>query len=62
MFDHAKEVTVEGTVTEFSYRNPHVFLYVDVEEEGATLKYWIEMSNIPIMIRRGIGAPSRQRP
>ena len=56
MFDHAQEVTVEGTVTEFSYRNPHVFLYVDVEEEGATVKYWIEMSNIPIMIRRGIGA------
>ena len=56
MFDHAQEVTVEGTVSEFSYRNPHVFLYVDVEEQGETVKYWIEMSNIPNMIRRGIGA------
>jgi hypothetical protein len=56
MFDHATEITIEGTVSEFSYRNPHVFLYVDVAEQGETVKYWIEMSNIPNMIRRGIGA------
>ena len=56
MFDHATEVTIEGTVSEFSYRNPHVFLYVDVVEQGEAVKYWIEMSNIPNMIRRGIGA------
>ncbi len=56
MFDHSVETTIEGTVSEFSYRNPHVFLYVDVAEEGETVKYWIEMSNIPNMIRRGIGA------
>jgi hypothetical protein len=56
MFDHATEVTIEGTVSEFSYRNPHVFLYVDVAEQGEAVKYWIEMSNIPNMIRRGIGA------
>jgi hypothetical protein len=56
MFDHNQEVTIEGTVSDYSYRNPHVFLYVDVQEEGEVVKYWIEMSNIPNMIRRGIGA------
>ena len=56
MFDHSKEMTVTGTVTEFVFRNPHVFLYIDVEnEKGGTVNYWIEMSNIPNMIRRGIG-------
>ena len=56
MFDHAKDVTVSGTVTEFVFRNPHVFLYVDVTgENGEKVNYWIEMSNIPNMIRRGIG-------
>jgi hypothetical protein len=56
MFDHAKEVTVTGTVTEFVFRNPHVFLYVDSKNEnGEVVHYWIEMSNIPNMIRRGIG-------
>ena len=56
MFDHDREVTLTGTVTKFSFRNPHVFLFVDVEEEnGETVNYWVEMSNIPNMIRRGIG-------
>lgn len=55
MFDHAKDVSVTGTVTEFVFRNPHVFLYVEVKSEnGETVNYWIEMSNIPNMIRRGI--------
>ena len=55
MFDHSKPVTLTGTVTEFVFRNPHVFLYVDVKgQNGETVKYWIEMSNIPNMIRRGI--------
>ena len=56
MFNYNQEVDVTGTVTEMSFRNPHVFLYVDVEEEsGETVNYWIEMSNLPNMIRRGIG-------
>jgi hypothetical protein len=56
MFDHDQELTLTGTVTVMSFRNPHVFLYVDVEEEnGETVNYWIEMSNLPNMIRRGIG-------
>ena len=45
-----------GTVTEFVFRNPHVFLYVDVKgDNGETVNYWVEMSNLPNMIRRGMG-------
>jgi hypothetical protein len=56
MFDHATRVTINGTVTEFVYRNPHGFLYVDVKQEnGETLKYWVEMSNLTNMVLRGIG-------
>ena len=56
MFDHEKEVAVTGTVTEFVFRNPHVFLYIDVKNpNGEVVSYWVEMSNIPNMIRRGIG-------
>ncbi len=56
MFDHTVSQSITGTVSDFAYRNPHVFLYVDVEEEnGETVNYWIEMSNLPNMIRRGIG-------
>jgi hypothetical protein len=57
MFDHAVEVTITGTVKDFSFRNPHVFLYIDVAEEGGEVVTWsIEMSNIGNTIRRGIGA------
>ena len=56
MFDHATQISVEGTVTEFVYRNPHGFLYVDVKgENGETLNYWVEMSNLTNMVTRGIG-------
>ena len=56
MFDHSEEVSITGTVTKFSFRNPHVFLFIDVKNEnGGVLNYWIEMSNIPNMIRRGVG-------
>jgi hypothetical protein len=56
MFDHTKDVTVTGTVKEFVFRNPHVFLYVDVKmDNGEVVNYSVEMSNIPNMIRRGIG-------
>ena len=59
MFDHTKDVTVTGTVTEFVYRNPHVFLYIDIKaDSGDVVNYSIEMSNIPNMIRRGIGQAS----
>jgi hypothetical protein len=56
MFDHATTVTVSGVVREVSYRNPHVFLWIDVEDDsGATETWSVEMSNIQNMIRRGIG-------
>jgi hypothetical protein len=55
MFDHAVEKSVTGTVTNFSYRNPHVFLYLDVKgPDGAIVKWAIEMSNIENMRSRGI--------
>ncbi|MFL2546018.1 MAG: DUF6152 family protein [Candidatus Rariloculaceae bacterium] len=57
MFDHSRELTISGTVTEYLFRNPHVFLYIDVEsEDGEIMNYWIEMSTIPGMIKRGVGS------
>jgi len=55
MFDMTREVRVTGTVTSFSYRNPHVFLYLDVTGEDGKVTPWsVEMSNISNMERRGI--------
>ena len=47
MFDHDIEMTITGTVTDFAFNNPHVFLYLDVaQDNGEVVKYWIEMSSI----------------
>lgn len=55
MFDTSQEITVTGTVTNYSYRNPHVFLYLDVKDEKGEVVPWaVEMSNITNMQRRGI--------
>ena len=57
MFDHDKVVTITGTVSEWVFRNPHVFLYVDVKtESGDTVKYSVEMSNITNMLKVGFAA------
>ncbi len=57
MFDHEKEVTITGTVAEWVFRNPHVFLYVDTKtDNGETVRYSVEMSNITNMLRAGFGA------
>ena len=57
MFDHEKEVTINGTVAEWVFRNPHVYLYVETKlDNGETVKYSVEMSNITNMIRAGFGA------
>ena len=35
MFDHTREVSVTGTVTQWLLRNPHAFLYIDVKDVSA---------------------------
>lgn len=55
VFDYGSEITIEGTVSSFSYRNPHAYLNVDVEGEGGTVATWtLEMSNVTNMRSRGI--------
>lgn len=55
MFDMAREVSITGTVTNYSYRNPHVFLYLDVKgDSGEVVSWTVEMSNIGNTQRRGI--------
>ena len=55
MFDMTVEKSVTGVVSNFSYRNPHVYLYLDVKgDDGQVMKWAVEMSNIDNMRSRGI--------
>ncbi len=40
MFDDGKEITVEGTVKEFQYTNPHSWLLVDVMNKDGSVTTW----------------------
>ena len=50
--DHS--VTIEGTVVEASWRNPHNYIIVDVtDDEGKTWRYTVEGQSIPTLTKSG---------
>src|SRR5207249_9983492 len=40
MFDSTKEITLEGTVKEFQFTNPHSWLLVDVKNKDGSVTTW----------------------
>ncbi len=53
-FDTGKKVTMQATVTEWIWANPHCFLKFDATDEAGTVRHWIaETSNPPDMVNRG---------
>ena len=48
------KITVEGVVTKYSFKNPHVLVYFDVENEDGTTTEWVsEGASATNMRRRG---------
>jgi hypothetical protein len=53
-FDTEKELTLDGTVTEWIWANPHCFLKFDAKDETGGMRNWVvETSNPTDMTRRG---------
>jgi len=53
-FDTGKRLTVKGTVTEWTWGNPHIYLKLDVKDEKGNVVHWIaEASNPAAMMSRG---------
>ena len=47
-YDRSTTVTVKGVVTDFSYRNPHPALFIDVMDEEGNATHWtIEIAPSP---------------
>lgn len=57
MFDSAKEVTLEATVVQYQWKNPHTRIIVSVPNEAkdpAVAEKWdIEGASVAIMTRQG---------
>lgn len=45
VYDNSKTVTVKGTVTEYVWTNPHVYVKVDADDSGATVHWALEGQN-----------------
>ena len=58
-FDEKSDVTMEGTVTDFHYVNPHCVVEFDVKDEKGRIQKWQgEFSNPGVLSRRGWNAAS----
>jgi hypothetical protein len=53
MFDQQKIMTLDGTVHEFQWTNPHAFLEVDVPEAGKTTRWSLELNSPNNLKRQG---------
>ncbi|HET9833886.1 MAG TPA: DUF6152 family protein [Vicinamibacterales bacterium] len=40
LYDAAKPVSLDGTVSAVQWRNPHVFLFVDAKDSDSTIVNW----------------------
>ena len=53
MFDQRKIMTLEGTVTQFQWTNPHAFIELDVSTRGRTQRWSIELNSPNNLTRQG---------
>ena len=54
MYDSDAEVTLVGTITEYDWVNPHIWIYMDVEGEDGQLQEWVLEGGGPgTLTRRG---------
>jgi hypothetical protein len=54
VLDPDRMETIRGTVTEFDFRNPHVYVYLEAQDaDGSTVEWELEATSTPNLIRRG---------
>jgi Family of unknown function (DUF6152) len=54
-YDNSKIMTLQGTITEWAFRNPHAALYVDVKQpDGKVVNWAFESQNVSSLSRLGI--------
>lgn len=54
MFDQNKRTALAGTVREFQWTNPHVWIQLAVpDEKGGSTQWSIECTSVNFMVRRG---------
>jgi Family of unknown function (DUF6152) len=53
-YDDNRPVTLNGTVTKVTWKNPHVLLYLDVKDEAGKVTNWqLELNSPNVLISQG---------
>lgn len=47
-YDATKSVIVKGTVTDYIWANPHVFVKVDVKDDSGNVVHWVVEAQNPV--------------
>ena len=50
-YDLKKEVTLTGTIVEFDWKNPHVFVLFDVKNDKGAVEHWGGETHTPAQLR-----------
>jgi hypothetical protein len=53
MFDRDRARTIEGTVKQFQWTNPHAWLQIDVPDGDAHVEWSVELNGINALARGG---------
>lgn len=54
IYDSGRQVTIVGTVKEFQWTNPHVWIHVMVKNEQGVEEEWnVECTSVNFLARRG---------
>jgi hypothetical protein len=61
LYDISKQITVDATVTEFVWTNPHVEIGLDAKDDKGNVVHWLlESSSPPVLVSRGWSRKSLQ--
>lgn len=53
LYDLSMEIEVHGVVTEYRLGNPHMRIYLDVDNEGTVEKWMAEGGSRTVLLRKG---------
>jgi len=53
VYDHSKTLNLKGTVTKWTWANPHAYLDIEVKDGGAVKHYVLEGTSINMLQRLG---------
>jgi hypothetical protein len=52
IYDQQRTVALEGVVTKYQWANPHVYLYVETQDDSGDATEWVLESNVTTIMRR----------